>query len=619
MKKTPEVLERLIRRKKWQRAGRLVLRWTIRGIALLALLFFALVLIVQTTWFQNWATQQAASYLSETLQTRVEVGRVDIDFFDNLVLESLYVEDYDQDTLIYANRLSANFNTSVIQLIRRDLNIESLTLEDAAFNLRRDSGQAVNNLALILNNMFPKDRKKDNEKVKKPFFLDVESIYLHQVKFEREDIPWGKYLLIDVEEGTVHLNALDIPDNLIDIREVHFINPLIQVEERLRDEEAMEQEWVALEAARANAPPEVVDSTASPFAIAIDKFRLDDGKFVLHNFRRSPVKTTPKEILDYQHLDVFDIQLDVDSFLYTEGVYTGDVQKIAFEDISGFVLNELSAESATVSNRRVELEGVQLNTPYSTIGDELVFKYRQFSDFLDFNNKVLMDITLENSRLALKDLMVFAPGLRDNQFFARNRDEILAVDGVFKGRINNLRANDLNLRLGKNTEMVGSFSSADLTEKNNAFLQFELDRFHSDIQTLKLLIPNFNPPSNFDKLGEIYFKGRFDGFFVDFVADGDLLTDLGRATMDMRLDLKGGRTGANYSGNLSLLDFDMGGWSGNPDLGTVSFVGEVKDGRGLTVESVNAKLKANIEHFQFKDYDYENVSVNGELNRNLFD
>ena len=215
--------------------------------------------------------------------------------------------------------------------------------------------------------------------------------------------------------------------------------------------------------------------------------------------------------------------------------------------------------------------------------------------------------------------MVFVPALEQNAFFDLNREEVFFVDGEFKGRINNLRGNDLNLQLGESTSIRGNFSSTNLTDKNEAFLNLRLDELDTDIQTLRLLIPNFNPPSNFNKLGNLKFNGRFDGFFVDFVADGDLTTDLGRAVMDMRLDLKDGRAGANYSGSLSLQEFDLGRWGDNPNLGTISFDSEVKDGKGLTLETVNAKMEANIAHFVFRDYDYKNVSFEGELNKNLFD
>ena len=295
MKKTPEALERLIRRKRWQRRGRRLLRFSIRLMALIGVLALVIYIAIQNKTVQNWATQKAANYLSEELQTKVEIGSIDIDFFDKLILENFYLEDLNQDTLIFANRLSANFNTNLIALIRRKIDIVDLTLEDAEINLRRDSGQVANNLVLLVNKLFPANPNPNaKEKPKKPFFLDVEAIYLHRVKFERNDIPWGKYLLVDTEQGTVRLNQLDLADRYMDIKYVHFINPLIQVEERIRDEEAMNEEWnkILAEQARADSIATLSETEAVPdslkknFLLKIDAFRLDDGRFISHNFRK---------------------------------------------------------------------------------------------------------------------------------------------------------------------------------------------------------------------------------------------------------------------------------------------------------------------------------------------
>ncbi|MEM8909217.1 MAG: hypothetical protein AAGD05_15330, partial [Bacteroidota bacterium] len=118
---------------------------------------------------------------------------------------------------------------------------------------------------------------------------------------------------------------------------------------------------------------------------------------------------------------------------------------------------------------------------------------------------------------------------------------------------------------------------------------------------------------------QLNFAGNFNGFFIDFVADGVLESNLGRAEMDMRMDLRQGRELAEYSGGLRLTNFDLGEWSGNTNFDKISFNSKVEDGEGLTIETVNAQLKGKIDHFTFKGYTYENIDLNGALTRNLFD
>ncbi|MBK9013941.1 MAG: hypothetical protein IPM82_07555 [Saprospiraceae bacterium] len=132
------------------------------------------------------------------------------------------------------------------------------------------------------------------------------------------------------------------------------------------------------------------------------------------------------------------------------------------------------------------------------------------------------------------------------------------------------------------------------------------------------MIPQFRPPDNFDKLGNLDFNGKFDGFFVDFVADGNLKTDIGRAEMFMNLKLREGKEKARYSGDLYLHDFDLGAWSGNRELGKVTLDTHVKKGFGLTLHTVSAELDGVVDSLVYKGYKYRNANIKGQLKRNSF-
>ena len=229
-----------------------------------------------------------------------------------------------------------------------------------------------------------------------------------------------------------------------------------------------------------------------------------------------------------------------------------------------------------------------------------------------------MNGDFDKSHIAIRDIMAFAPELERNTFFAKNKKETVYIDGNLKGRVNNLKGRNLILRLGKSMQLKGNFNSRNLTDSDETFLSLKLEQLNTNMRTLRQLIPNFNPPVNFDKLGQVYFEGRFDGFFNDFVADGNLQTDLGKAAMDMNLNSREGIEQAQYSGQISLIDFDLARWTDNPNFGLVTVSSKVDDGVGLTQSTAYAKLKASIDYFPFKGYNYENLNIAGEINNNLF-
>ncbi len=612
MKETQDVFKKII----WKKRRRLffsILKWFVFACLVLFLIVW---LLLQTERFQNWALQKVTTYLSEELNTTVDVKHIDIDFFDKLVLEDLFIADQAGDTLLYSESLSANFNTNLIRIIRSDLEIDAISLNNTQINIRRDSGQYVDNLQFIIDGLSNPNKKDDPNKKKKPFFLDINTLYLNNISFLKENVPNGNRLFIKLPKGTIKIDSMSLPDNQFAIHSLIAEQPYVELIESERiplpplpiDSTTVGEEFV-----------EEPDSLKKELVITALKVRLNDAIFNRTNHRNEPKWDNEPIKIDYNYLGVDDIQIAVDSFKYTEDKFTGKVNHLSLKEKHGFVIEELRANDATISNRRIILNDARLVTPYSSIGDTMVWKYRAYKDFEEYPDKVLMDGRFYDSKVAIKDIMAFAGGIDNNAFFHKNRDAIVELDGRLSGRVNNLKGKNLDIKIGNNLRFQGDFGSRNLTQRNEEILNLNVKHLTTSMQNLHLLLPNFDPPANFEKLGNLDFSGRFDGFFIDFVANGDLRTDLGRAVTNMRLDLKPGRERASYSGKLELIDFDLGAWSNDDQLGNITFSSFVEDGKGLTLETVSAQLGAKIETFTYKGYTYENVEMDGRVNQNLFD
>ncbi|MEM1323547.1 MAG: translocation/assembly module TamB domain-containing protein [Bacteroidota bacterium] len=615
MKERPEErLENFFQRLKRRRLIKVLFRYLKWLAFTVFLLIIILWVVLQNKDFQNWAVDKTTTYLSEELQTRVELERIDLELFSKLVLENFYVEDLQGDTLLYSKKLKTTLSADLLGILTGRLDIDDIHLDEGKFYLRRDSGQHKNNLNLLLaklkNPSAPKKKKKSSSS--RPFFLDIDALHLNNVRFEQDDRVKGQRISAEIRSGNIQIDSLDLEHKRFVIRSAVIERPIVSIEE-LEKMPLLEQVDTS---EVATTEPEEEEASLS---IHLGSLRLSEGDFSLDNFRKAPTRTKPPTAIDFQHLDISGIDISIDDFDYQKDRYSGTINNISLSEESGFVLEKLAANQALVTNRLIQLEGMQLITPNSRIQDTLEFKFRSFDDFGDFEDKIRMKGDFKNSRIALKDIFAFAPKLGENAFFKQNEEAIFEVDGLITGKVNNLKGNRLALNLGNRLRLRGNFNSRNLAVRNDEMLNLRLERLQTDMATLRLLIPDFSPPANFDKLGKLDFSGRFDGFFTDFVAYGALTTDLGKAEMDMRMDLREGRVAANYNGRLSLTDFDLKSWSGNQDVGNITFVSEVREGRGLTIETVNAKLNGQIASFTFKDYTYENVTLDGVLNQDLFD
>jgi hypothetical protein len=94
---------------------------------LLTLLVFSL----QFKTVQTYVAKKAANYLSKELNTRVEVGSLYIKPFKSVVLDSLYIQDQDKDTLLFSPKFLVDINN--FSLKSRKLTVNLVQIENGKF------------------------------------------------------------------------------------------------------------------------------------------------------------------------------------------------------------------------------------------------------------------------------------------------------------------------------------------------------------------------------------------------------------------------------------------------------------------------------------------------------
>ena len=64
----------------------------------------SITLVLNIEEVQNIAVRCATQFASEYLGTTVSIDRIDIDLFSRVRVDGFYVEDHEQDTLLYVSR-----------------------------------------------------------------------------------------------------------------------------------------------------------------------------------------------------------------------------------------------------------------------------------------------------------------------------------------------------------------------------------------------------------------------------------------------------------------------------------------------------------------------------------
>lgn len=349
-----------------------------------------------------------------------------------------------------------------------------------------------------------------------------------------------------------------------------------------------------------------------PWDISFGEVTLVNTSFAYRN-EHDTMETTGINFVDIGTSNIngrfTDIKIDADTI-------HGTVDYLSAIEKSGFILQNFSSY-VNISPVGLKLDELKIKTPESEIRTDLSFKYKRYRDFLDFIDNVRMNATFDHSRLEMSDLAYFAPGLKG---VYRN----ISVTGKVSGKVSDLRGKDMDIFLGGQTHYIGDFAFTGLPDIDQTLIHLNVQSLSTNYDDLKQLpVPPFDKherlklPENIAKLGNMSFKGTFTGLYNDFYAYGVFNSALGRLYTDLSVKHDYERKKEFYKGKLRSEDFDIGSFLKAPLLGKVTANVEI-DGSGLTLEDVEAGLKGTINSIRFNDYQYNNVAIEGNAAKQVF-
>ncbi|MFM2190042.1 MAG: hypothetical protein RL491_428, partial [Bacteroidota bacterium] len=119
----------------------------------LLILVLALTLSIRLPIVQTWIVQQVTHYLSSQLGTRVDVGGVNIVFFDSIRINNIYIGDQNQDTILQAKDINAGI--SVFSLMDGKLKLKSISIENGVAKISRTKSDRTYNIQFLIDYFTP--------------------------------------------------------------------------------------------------------------------------------------------------------------------------------------------------------------------------------------------------------------------------------------------------------------------------------------------------------------------------------------------------------------------------------------------------------------------------------
>ncbi|MEO6686778.1 MAG: AsmA family protein, partial [Dyadobacter sp.] len=423
---------------------------------------------IQTPAGQNFLTTQANDYLRKKLKTKLNVEKIRFDIPDWIVLEGVYFADQKGDTLVSGKMLrvdmdmysliKGNVGINQIELEGAVANIHR-TLPDTVFNFQFivDAFASTDPAAPVDTTSKPMEMRLDKILLKQVRLsykdavigtdadANIDSAYVAFDKFNPTlsqyhptkialynsgaklrmykalvidtlvtpsnpadsldlklgDVDISKFNWVFTDETSGLNNGITVGSLKGKINSIYMGSQRVNVESVLIENMTAYAEFAKKATSKTSPPDTKTDTTTAPGWFAVVK----DIKVVNTGLRYDDFNSKPiAKGLDYAHLDIKKLNVDLKDFLFSTDNITGKLAKSSFEDKSGFKVLSLRTDFG-YGAKQTYLRKLYFQTPNTLLRDELTLRYNKIDDLTKNLNKVKIRLNLTDTHLAFSDIL----------------------------------------------------------------------------------------------------------------------------------------------------------------------------------------------------------------------
>ncbi len=338
-----------------------------------------------------------------------------------------------------------------------------------------------------------------------------------------------------------------------------------------------------------------------PFFMSSDGIEINEGRFML-----SDENLESAEVLNFT-----DLKILANDFQILGPEVTLNIEDLSLAAKRGLRVKKLATDF-TYTKQQMRFDSLLIDTEQSELKGNLVFNYNR-EDFAQFVDRVQIDANFTESTVALNEVNTFY-----NEF---GQDRVVTLTGDFGGVLNKLEVDNLFLYTD-NTGIRGDFELDNIfTDQAPFVIRGDIDNLTSSYYQLRALLPNIlgrNIPESVQKLGQFTVRGDAEVTETSLDVKANLNTAVGSSYMDVQMTNIQTKNDASYIGFISLIDFDLGKFTDDDELGLTSMDVNV-EGKGFAAENLNTEVIGEVYKIQFNDYEYNNIKISGILKDQLFD
>ncbi len=316
-------------------------------------------------------------------------------------------------------------------------------------------------------------------------------------------------------------------------------------------------------------------------------------------------------------IDLHNVQLDVTDFVLNQDSLAFQINKLSLDDNKSFLLSSLSTRVVS-SNHVVKLNDLKVLTPHSVIADaDISLDQSEMHEEKDFSF-LKLDVDLKKSVLDFVDVGQFVPALR-------GMDLRINLSGHVYGTIADLKAKDLEMKIGQNTSLVCDFYTNGLPNLDQTYILLDLKKSTADFNDLSEIRLPYSEKADYltfspllHDAGIVHYEGNFTGFLSDFVAYGMVRSNFGQIKMDLSF-LPSESDLLKVNGHLKSVNFKLGKFTQSKRFGELTFNGQVDGSYDKANRAFDVALDGVVDSLIFNAYKFKNLSLDGTIQDEKFE
>ena len=230
-----------------KKAGRIVLK-TFLFLILFVILVLALIL---TPPVQRFATRQAENFLEKKLKTRVDIGKIYIGFPKDVVMDNIYLEDRQKDTLLYGGSIRVDLD--MWKLFSNEFQINQVKVESVTAKVKRQLPDTAFNFQFIID-AFVTEQAKPATTDTATLKMDVRYVQFDKIRLIYQDVITGNDMSIWLGHFDTRIDKFDPAHMAYDIPETNISGFTAKI---YQSKPLMEPEPLAKDLSEAKQPVEM--------------------------------------------------------------------------------------------------------------------------------------------------------------------------------------------------------------------------------------------------------------------------------------------------------------------------------------------------------------------------